>query len=71
VLFALQILNYLIFTIDEAVEKMGFGMFQLLIAMFAGLVWVSIYNGLYVCSIMPYSGKVWQKESSAHLGNHL
>ena len=31
-----------LFTVDEAVEKMGFGVFQLLVAMFAGLVWVSV-----------------------------
>ena len=37
-----------LFTIDEAVEKMGFGIFQLLVAVFAGFVWVSTY--MHVCS---------------------
>ena len=32
-----------LFTIDEAVEKMGFGVFQLLMSTFVGFVWVSTY----------------------------
>ena len=37
-----------LFTVDEAVEKMGFGMFQLLVAVFAGFVWVSILSYMYI-----------------------
>ena len=29
-----------VFTIDEAVEKLGFGFFQILITVFCGLIWV-------------------------------
>jgi hypothetical protein len=29
-----------IFTVEEAIEKMGFGPFQILITVFSGLLWV-------------------------------
>ena len=29
-----------VFTVDEAVDKMGFGLFQILLCMFAGSIWV-------------------------------
>lgn len=32
-----------IHTVDEAVEKMGFGAFQILLSMFAGAIWVSMF----------------------------
>ena len=41
-----------LFTVDEAVEKMGFGMFQLLVAVFAGFIWVSILSYMYIYIIL-------------------
>ena len=29
-----------VFTVDDAVDKMGFGLFQILLCMFAGSIWV-------------------------------
>ncbi len=31
------------YTVDDAVEKLGFGPFQVLVTVFAGLIWVSSY----------------------------
>ena len=31
-------------TVDEAVEKIGFGVFQVIAMSFAGLIWVSVFG---------------------------
>ena len=33
------------YTVEEAVEKLGFGSFQLLVTVFSGLLWVSREGG--------------------------
>ena len=33
------------FTLDEAIDNMGFGVFQLKITFFTGLCWVSVITG--------------------------
>ena len=30
-----------VYTVEEAIEKMGFGFFQVLLTVFSGLIWVS------------------------------
>lgn len=30
-----------VFTVEEAIEKLGFGPFQILITIFSGMLWVS------------------------------
>ena len=32
----------LTYTVEEAVEKLGFGPFQLIVTVFSGLLWVSV-----------------------------
>jgi len=32
-----------VFTVEDAVNKMGFGVFQLLVAFLTGFIWVRIY----------------------------
>ena len=45
--FSLELLFYIYiyidstYTVEEAVEKLGFGSFQLLVTVFSGLLWVS------------------------------
>ena len=36
-----------VYTVEEAVDKLGFGAFQVLISLFAGVIWV-IYTHTYV-----------------------
>ena len=36
------------YTVEEAVEKLGFGSFQLLVTVFSGLLWVSGREGQLV-----------------------
>ena len=38
-----------VFTVEEAIEKMGFGFFQVMVTVFSGLLWVSL---LIQCSYM-------------------
>ena len=33
-----------IYTVEEAVHKMGFGVFQVLLSLFCGAVWVIVVN---------------------------
>ena len=33
-----------VYTVEDAVDKMGFGLFQILLSMFAGSIWVSLVN---------------------------
>ena len=47
-----------VFTVDEAVDKMGFGLFQVLLCMFAGSIWVSTC-GLAVCLLCLYVCEVF------------
>ena len=32
-----------VFTVEEAIEKLGFGPFQILITVFSGMLWVSYW----------------------------
>ena len=50
------------YTVEEAVEKLGFGPFQLIVTVFSGLLWVCVYvfskncNTIFaaVYSLSPY-----------------
>lgn len=35
-----------VFTVDDAIEHFGFGKFQILISLFAGLSWVNIFESI-------------------------
>ncbi|KAL5477456.1 hypothetical protein EMCRGX_G024256 [Ephydatia muelleri] len=41
-----------VFTIDEAMEKLGFGFFQILITIFCGLVWLADAMELMILSVL-------------------
>jgi len=38
-----------VFTVEEAINKMGFGVFQLVVSLLAGFMWVSIYQETTLC----------------------
>ena len=40
------------YTVDEAIEKMGFGLFQILLSVFCGLLWVADAMELMILSIL-------------------
>ena len=37
-----------LYTVEDAIEKLGFGFFQVLVTLFSGLLWVSV--GRYLSS---------------------
>ena len=55
-----------IFTVDEAINKMGFGPFQILITVFCGLLWVADAMELMILSILsPIVKCQWDLSSFA------
>ena len=42
-----------VYTVEEAIERMGFGPFQILITAFAGMIWVSVETASLQASISP------------------
>ena len=52
--FSLELLFYIYidstYTVEEAVEKLGFGSFQLLVTVFSGLLWVSREGPSVICN---------------------
>ena len=43
------------YTVEEAIEKLGFGFFQVLVTLFSGLLWVrymyiNVHVHVYVCT---------------------
>ena len=44
-----------IYTVEEAVHKIGFGVFQVLLSLFCGAVWVTVVNlCIYNYNHIPY-----------------
>ena len=42
-----------IFTVEEAIEKMGFGPFQILITVFSGMLWVRVITRMRAINGTP------------------
>ena len=51
------------YTVEEAVEKLGFGTFQIIVTVFSGLLWVSTYGespSLHCCSLANNLSDQWR-----------
>jgi hypothetical protein len=65
------------FTIDDAVEKIGFGIFQLKLSFVAGLAWMADSMEMMVLSILSqallceWSLSSWQKALITTVNNQL
>lgn len=40
-----------VYTVEDAVEKLGFGTFQIVVTIFSGLIWVSVNSGSHIYCI--------------------